>query len=145
MTNTFVALLAEDSDHALPSGEKEISDASICLRRQASKRNLRKSKTARKELLAGLLWIHANADDVASALLQAPIALQLFAGRGPQARPYAASSGFLAHSDGETRPRADDDLQGLHRPRANTKTAGLLARSSSRVYPSWTEAVALTG
>jgi hypothetical protein len=36
-----------------------------------------KAKTARKELLAGLLWIHANSDDAASALPRAPIALQL--------------------------------------------------------------------
>jgi hypothetical protein len=39
--------------------------------------NSAKPRAARKELLAGFLWIHANLDDVASALLRAPIALQL--------------------------------------------------------------------
>ena len=65
---TFLAIFAEESEAALPSGDAAISaalDAYGAIYKNGSSKKL---KDLREETLAGLSWLHLNHEDVASAL-----------------------------------------------------------------------------
>jgi hypothetical protein len=65
---TFLALFAEESSAALPSGDAEISAALDAYGAIYNKGSTKKQKEIRAETLAGLSWLHLNHGDVASAL-----------------------------------------------------------------------------
>ncbi len=64
LTNTFVNLLEEDSDHTLPAGDKAVSTALPLYGAKFVAFQTDKAYKARLELLAGMMWIAPPALDV---------------------------------------------------------------------------------
>ena len=73
---TFLALFAEESAAALPSGDAEISAALDAYGAIYNKGSTKKQKEIRAETLAGLSWLHLNHGDVASALKRVSVPQQ---------------------------------------------------------------------
>jgi hypothetical protein len=74
---TFIKLLQEDSESVLPTADVEVRAALLAYGATFAKTNSAKAAAIRRELLAGLIWVHTNVADVAPALVRAPISLHL--------------------------------------------------------------------
>jgi hypothetical protein len=67
-TRTFEELFATESKNPLPTSDDDIAAALAAYGAKYAKGATKPRKAERKELLAGLSWLHLNHDDVASAL-----------------------------------------------------------------------------
>ena len=67
-TRTFEELYATESKNPLPTSDDDIAAALAAYGAKYAKGATKPRKAERKELLAGLSWLHLNHDDVASAL-----------------------------------------------------------------------------
>jgi hypothetical protein len=77
--NRFVTLLTEDSEHALQATDGDVQVEHIGYGAKSSVARTLKNHAIRREILAGLIWIHVHIDDVPLALTMAPAELQLAA------------------------------------------------------------------
>ena len=73
---TFLAIFAEESAAALPSGDAAISAALDAYGAVYKNGSSKKLKDLREETLAGLSWLHMNHGDVASALKRVSVPQQ---------------------------------------------------------------------